>query len=334
MRLNWLRRLLFPIAGVYKAVTHIRNIFFDKGIFRSQSYDFPVIVVGNLNVGGTGKSPMVEYLIRLLKGAHNVATLSRGYRRESVGFVLANELSSYKDVGDEPLQFFTKYGREVHVAVDADRRNGIANLREKTDANVFILDDAFQHRKVKGGFNILLTKYGDLYKKDFILPAGNLRESRAGANRADIIVVTKCPLQISNEEMGEIKRLLRIKKHQKLFFAGIDYATKVCSEDNELELDELKGPVTLVTGIANPKPLLEYLNKEKVSFNHLKFKDHHSFSDKEIQKLAAEPLIITTEKDYMRLKDQLSNIYYLPIETVFINDKEVFDKALLSFTKK
>ena len=334
MRLNWLRRLLFPIAGVYKAVTHIRNLCFDKGFFRSQSYDFPVIVVGNLNVGGTGKSPMVEYLIRLLKTEHNVATLSRGYRRESVGFVLANELSSYKDIGDEPLQFFTKYGTEINVAVDADRRNGITNLRQKTEADVFILDDAYQHRKVKAGFNILLTKYGDLYKKDFILPAGNLRESRAGAKRADVIIVTKCPLQISTEEMGEIKKLLNIGNHQKLFFSGIDYAAKVCNEIKELVLKDLKESVTLVTGIANPTPLLEYLNKQSVKFNHLKFKDHHSFSEKEIQKLAAEPLIITTEKDYMRLKDRLSNIYYLPIETVFIKDKEVFDEELLKFTKK
>ena len=325
---------MFPIAGVYKAVTQIRNLCFDKGVFRSQSYDFPVIVVGNLNVGGTGKSPMVEYLIRLLKAEHNIATLSRGYRRESVGFVLANHLSSYKDIGDEPLQFFTKYGSEINVAVDADRRSGIANLREKTDANVLILDDAYQHRKVKGGFNILLTKYGDLYKNDFILPAGNLRESSVGAKRADVIVVTKCPLQLATEEMEAIKRLLNIEKHQKLFFAGIDYASKVCNKDKELALNELEREVTLVTGIANPTPLLEYLNKQNVRFNHLKFKDHHSFSEKEIQKLSTAPLIITTEKDYMRLKDRLSNIYYLPIETVFIKGKEEFDKALLNFTKK
>jgi tetraacyldisaccharide 4'-kinase len=189
--------LLFPFSILYGWITSIRNFLFDKGIFKSYSFDIPIIAVGNLSVGGTGKTPQIEYLIRLLSPNYKIAILSRGYKRKSKGFVLADPTSNAEILGDEPFQIYQKFPNTI-VAVDADRKNGIENLlvlNEKPD--VILLDDAFQHRKVKAGFYILLTGYDDLFYSDFILPAGNLRESRSGAKRANVIIITKCPKDIS-----------------------------------------------------------------------------------------------------------------------------------------
>src|SRR6187551_1461615 len=202
--MNFLRKILFPFAILYGFITGIRNFLFDIGILISYSFDVPIIAVGNLSVGGTGKTPQIEYLIRLLSDKYKVATLSRGYKRQSEGFVLANENSDALELGDEPFQFYQKF-KNIQVAVDANRKNGIEQLLTNSNPpEIILLDDAFQHRKVKAGFYIMLTSYGDLYSNDFMLPTGNLRESRSGAQRANIVIVTKCPVNLSLDNQNTI----------------------------------------------------------------------------------------------------------------------------------
>lgn len=328
------RFLLFPFAVVYDFVTRIRNLFFNTGVFKQTSFKTPVIVVGNLSVGGTGKTPQIEYLIRLLKDRYRTAVLSRGYKRKTVGFVLLNENHTAEDVGDEPLQYFNKF-ENITVAVDANRVEGIANLIENNKPDVILLDDAFQHRKVKGSCNILLTKYDDLFVDDFLLPTGNLRESRWGAKRADVILITKCPRNLSQSEQHKIyQKLSRFNK--KVFFTCISYADKVLGS-LEIPTLELKNfEVLLITGIANPIPLVNYLKSLDVKFQHLKYADHHHFSENEIRdiektfnEMQSSKIILTTEKDYVRLVNSIEDISYLPIETSFLNNEsEVFNTLI------
>ncbi len=327
-----LRKLLFPFSILYGIIVWFRNKFFDWGILTSASYDFPVITVGNLSMGGTGKSPMIEYLIGLLHNNYPIATLSRGYKRKTKGFLLLNVASDAKDVGDEPLQFKNKFP-EVLVAVDEDRQNGIKNLRAlEQPPKIILLDDAFQHRKVTAGFSILLTAYGDLYSKDMILPAGNLRETASGAHRAQVIIVTKCHLDISKEEKRKIKASLAIKSHQKLFFTGIHYENYFTNGVQQIPL-QLMENFSLVTGIAKPQPLVKHLRDNRLDFKHFAYPDHHLFTEKELQELRSLSLIVTTEKDFMRLKEHLPHekLFYLPIKTVFLEDQEIFDKEVMSF---
>ncbi|NQY28496.1 MAG: tetraacyldisaccharide 4'-kinase [Flavobacteriaceae bacterium] len=329
----FLRKILYPFSIIYDVVTSVRNFFFDKGIFKSKSYDLPILAVGNLCVGGTGKSPMIEYLVRLLKDEFRIATLSRGYRRKSEGFVLGRASSTADDLGDEPMQFYQKFS-DINVAVDADRQNGISQLIQQVNPDVILLDDAFQHRKVTAGFYVLLTKYDSLFVDDLILPAGDLRESKRGAKRANSIVVTKCPKDISLEEQARIRKKINPLSSQQVFFTCISYAKDVIrgSESRLLtSLNSLK--FTLVTGIANPKPLVKYLNGLNLNFEHISYKDHHNFSVKELKELSEKQLVITTEKDYMRLKDSLTNVFYLPIVTEFLNDKNDFNESVLSFVR-
>jgi len=328
------RKILYPFSIIYDIVTSVRNFFFDKGIFKSKRYDLPVLAVGNLCVGGTGKSPMIEYLIRLLKDDFRIATLSRGYRRKSEGFVLGNSTSTADDLGDEPMQFHQKFS-DIKVAVDGDRQNGISQLLQQVNPDAILLDDAFQHRKVTAGFYILLTKYDSLFVDDLILPAGNLRESKRGAQRANIIIVTKCPEKLSSDEQAGIIKKLNPSSRQQVFFTCISYGNEVNGNVESKLLTSLKNiQFTLVTGIANPKPLVNYLNHLDLNFEHISYKDHHNFSKKELNELSKKQLIVTTEKDYMRLKDSLTNVYYLPIITAFLSKKDVFDKSILSFVRK
>ncbi|GAA4646399.1 tetraacyldisaccharide 4'-kinase [Pontixanthobacter gangjinensis] len=307
---------------LYRAVTGIRNNLYDHEILKSESYELPVIAVGNLNMGGTGKSPMIEYLLKMLAENNKVATLSRGYKRESKGFQLVEIADPATKSGDEPLQFKNKFPKAI-VAVDANRREGIAELL-KFDPDVILLDDAFQHRKVKAGMYILLTAYGDLYTDDLLLPAGNLRESSIGAARAQIIIVTKCPSDLSDSEMEKIRQKLRPDSGQQVYFTSIRYSENIFSAREERTLNGLTNDFVLVTGIANPKPLIDYLESKEISLKHHKFSDHHSFSEREIELLRAEKNILTTEKDYMRLKDRLpaARLFYLPIEVKFLGDGE------------
>ncbi len=331
-----LRLLLFPFSILYGAIVFVRNWMFDKGLLKPTSYDFPVICVGNLSVGGTGKSPMIEYLIRLTKDIYKVATLSRGYKRKTEGFIVANESTIASDIGDEPLQFYSKFGDEIIVSVEAQRTIGIAALRSLPNPpEVILLDDAFQHRKVTAGFNILLTPYNDLYANDFMLPAGNLREPRSGAKRADVIIVTKCPQEVSREEMLRITKKLRPKSGQQVFFTTIMYAENIENETESLALSSLKEEdFILVTGIANPKPLEQYLKDQGLSYVHLNYPDHHNFSESEIktiQQKASTKKILTTEKDFMRLQGRLDNLYYLPISIQFLANEEAFQKKVKEF---
>ena len=332
-----IRKLLFPIVPIYWLITWLRNKLYDLGIKKSVSYNFPLIAVGNISVGGTGKTPMVEYLIRMLKPKYNLGTLSRGYGRKSKGFVLANQTSTSLDLGDEPMQFHIKYPG-INVAVDGDRRRGLAKLLElHNPPDVVLLDDAFQHRKVKAGFYILLTSYQNLYSKDTVLPTGNLREPRSGAKRADIIVVTKCPQNLTNEEKRRIRQELSPNNGQQLFFATIAYSEYLYSGDMKQGLDFLKDQnFTLLTGIANPQPFIDYYRSLELSFEHLNYPDHYNFTDKDIRLFKEKDLVVTTEKDYMRLKDHLPEeiLWYHPIKMQFLDDHEGFKSLIFDYIKK
>lgn len=328
-----LRNIAFPFVPIYYLATAIRNKLYDLNIKKSVSYGFPVICVGNLSVGGTGKTPMVEYLIVLVKDNYKVATLSRGYKRKTKGFQLANEKATAEILGDEPFQFYEKFKNEIIVAVDADRNNGIKKLQSLNEnPDIILLDDAFQHRKVKAGFNILLTTYHNPYFKDVVLPTGNLREPKNGAKRADVIVVTKCPESISNTEKQGFVKKLKPERHQHVFFSSIQYASEIVSLNDKIKLSDL-GYFTLVTGIANPQPLVDFLTKNQLDFEHLNFKDHYHFSDLDIKNLETKERILTTEKDFVRLKRHVSlkdKLYYLPIN-LKIDDNQKFNKLVKDF---
>jgi len=337
--MNLLRKILFPFAILYGLITSIRNFLFDKGILKSYSFDVPVIAVGNLSVGGTGKTPQIEYLIRLLSPKYKVATLSRGYKRQSEGFVLADSNSNVAILGDEPLQFYSKF-RNIQVAVDTDRKNGIEQLLSLPEKpEVILLDDAYQHRKVKAGFYILLTSYGDLYSDDFILPTGDLRESRSGAKRANVIIVTKCPATLSLDEQNDIKRFLLRRNdkgdNQELYFSYIDYDDSIYSEDKILKVSEIKNvDKLLLAGIAKPEPFFGYLQDEKVEC--LTYPDHHHFTEKdllEIKNKSQNKIIITTEKDFVRLKGSIAKeqLFYLPIRSSFLSGSDNFDKTIINY---
>lgn len=336
--MNVLRKILFPFAILYGFITSIRNFLFDKGILKSTSFDIPVIAVGNLSVGGTGKTPQIEYLIRLLSDKYKIATLSRGYKRKSEGFVLADGTSNAEILGDEPFQFYQKFPN-IQVAVDANRTNGITQLlSQKNKPEIILLDDAYQHRKVKAGFYILLTSYGDLYEDDFILPTGNLRESRSGANRANIIVVTKCPKDLSDQKQEEIRLKLNLNCSQQIYFSFIDYDDTIYNKGEKVAVNDIKSEAKiLLAGIAKPKPFFDYLKNENDEC--LTYPDHHHFSDSdldEIQNKANGKKIITTEKDYVRLKDSklVLQLYYLPIKSTFIKQHQNFEATILDYIKK
>ncbi|HEX8576100.1 MAG TPA: tetraacyldisaccharide 4'-kinase [Flavobacterium sp.] len=333
-----LRKILFPFSLLYGGITWCRNRLYDKGILRSYTFPVPVIAVGNLSVGGTGKTPQVEYLIRLLSPKYKIATLSRGYKRTSKGFILADATSDAAILGDEPFQYYQKFPG-VWVAVDADRKNGIGQLLSQHEKpEVVLLDDAYQHRKVKAGFYILLTAYNDLYADDFILPVGNLRESSSGAQRADCIIVTKCPKDLSKSEQEKIKNKLKLRVGQPLYFSSIAYDQFVLSEKQQLPVATIKSEAkVLLAGIAKPVPFFDYLKNEDDIV--LTFPDHHHFTDKDITAIrnkAGNRIIITTEKDYVRLKGAIpeGQLFYLPIQSQFIEDKENFDLSILAYLEK
>ncbi|WP_010230406.1 tetraacyldisaccharide 4'-kinase [Gillisia marina] len=328
-----LRKFLLPFALLYGLIMLIRNFLYDLRILKSEAYSFPVICVGNLSVGGTGKTPMIEYLLELLLPSHKVATLSRGYGRKTKGFRLVTTDESAVNVGDEPLQFKNKFENAI-VAVDENRRRGIANLQKEQNPDLVLLDDAFQHRKVKAGLNILLTKYDDLYEDDFMLPTGNLREPVNGAERAKIIVVTKCPENLSLDNQDSIRNKLAPRNYQHLFFSYISYSDFIFNGSKKIGLHQLiDRDITLVTGIANPDALCEFLNDSGISFRHLNFPDHHNFSSEEIKSIARSKFVITTEKDYMRLRGEvtLEKLFYIPIKMKFISDTKKFNDEISNF---
>jgi tetraacyldisaccharide 4'-kinase len=333
--MNALRKILFPFSILYGLITAIRNFLFDIGVFKSYSFSVPTIVVGNLSVGGTGKSPQIEYLIRLLSLKFKVATLSRGYKRKTQGFILADSSATAATLGDEPYQFFSKF-ESIQVAVDANRKNGIENLLlQKKKPDVILLDDAYQHRKVQGGLYILLTTYNDLYCDDYMLPTGNLRESRSGAKRAKVVIITKCPSGLAIEEQDSIRMKLNLDKSQELYFSFIKYDDFVFSEHDSITLEKIKRqPKLLVAGIAKPDSFFDFIKaKEDIC---LSFPDHHDFTATDIAAIknkAGNNIIVTTEKDYVRLKGSLpvEQLFYLPIQSAFINESAQFNKTIYDY---
>jgi tetraacyldisaccharide 4'-kinase len=316
-------------------VVFLKNKFYDWSFLNSSFYDFPLICVGNLSVGGTGKSPMVEYLVSFLKNKYQLATLSRGYGRDSKGFIIADLKANSKIIGDEPLQLFNKF-KDIIVAVDSDRQNGLTLLKKiKPSIEVVLLDDAFQHRNVSAGLNILLTAYDQLYCYDYVLPTGNLREPKSGAKRAHAIVVTKSPKSLSEDSKSSIVEQLNILPNQEVFFSSIQYADEIKSLTSTMSINELTGVrFTLVTGIANPAPLVIYLKSIGLDFDHLEFEDHHDFSKSERELIYSKPLILTTEKDFSRLISETSNnVYYLSIK-LKIDRADVFEKLINTYVEQ
>lgn len=328
------RKLLIPFSWLYGAVVVIRNLCYDWQIFGSKKYEFPVICIGNLSVGGTGKTPMTEYIAILLGNSYKTAILSRGYKRATSGFVLADDHATVRSLGDEPFQYHSKLPN-ITVAVDENRRHGIEKLRADQGIEVILLDDGFQHRRVHAGFYVLLTMYGDLYKDDLLLPAGNLRDTKSQAKRADIVVVTKCPVNLDQDKKMEIAARLQLSSKQKLFFSTIEYHQNAIGHHGARALSEFKNnEFTLVTGIAKPEPLLNYLNAQGLSYTHLEYPDHHNFTEKEIKYLKSCGLVLTTEKDYTRLSEHLEQLYYLPIGVKILGRGKAFNIAILEAVKE
>jgi tetraacyldisaccharide 4'-kinase len=345
--LKYLRWFLLPFSWLYGFIIMIRNWCYDIGIFKSTIFDLPVISIGNLDVGGAGKSPMTEYLVRLLKADHKLATLSRGYGRQTTGFIKSTITSTATEIGDEPAQFKQKFP-DVTVAVCEDRVAGINQLKAEHD--LIILDDAYQHRAVKPGFSILLFDYGRIFEPHFMLPAGNLREPFGGRERADLIIISKCPDTLTAHEQERIKAHIKPFSHQQLFFTSINYAALRDRNGNTSPaVIDQDTTVFLITGIANPTPLLNHVKKQAQQVIHHNYPDHHRFSLKNIAKLADEfnacpadkKLIITTEKDIQRLREhtllptvkQLP-ILVMPIEVQFLNNQQpVFDKIMKEYVR-
>lgn len=342
--MNW-RKLLLPFSGLYWIGTSLRNLFYNIGILSSQKFKIPVVCVGNLSVGGTGKSPHVILVADILKDHFETAMLSRGYGRKTRGLEIANYSSRVYDIGDEPLQFFNRFKNKIVVAVCANRVFAINHLIDMYKTNAVLMDDGFQHRSVKPGFSILLTTFDQPYYKDFVLPAGNLREPRSAAKRADVIIVTKCPDNFSVKQYNEIIAKIKPRQKQQVYFSKIVYSDNAIGYRFNLHADEWPDyEVLLISGIANSELFVNFVESRFKKVHHLEFSDHYNFSMADIQMIdhkyeelnVLNKIILTTEKDYMRLKDEsalIENLFYLPIE-VELNDYEGFKQNLLNHVGK
>ncbi len=342
-----IRILLFPLSLIYGLIVSIRNWCYNKNIFASSSFNLPVICVGNLAVGGTGKSPMVEYLIKSLKGNFEVAILSRGYKRKTKGYALANESSNALDIGDEPMQFHIKFP-DVAVAVGEERIVAIPQLlHDRPDTKAIILDDAFQHRSVRAGLNILLTDYNNLFTRDWFLPTGDLRDEKKSYKRSDIIVVTKCKGDLEIAEKMKIIREIDPLARQNVFFSMIQYGNVYHIINKSAYIINEKTEVLLVTGIANPEQLKKYLLNNSNIYYEISYSDHHIFSIDDLNEImqrfndikAHNKIILTTEKDAVRLikfQQELTHLpfFVLPIEPKFLFDEEKkFNQMITGFIK-
>ncbi len=348
-----LKLLLSPFSILYGLITFVRNKLYDFHLLSSKSFNLPVISAGNISAGGTGKSPLIELLIRILQKENiKVATLSRGYGRKTKGFYLATKNSTAQTIGDEPLQFYHKFDG-ITVSVCENRVKGIEKLlRLQPSPQCILLDDAYQHRRVKPGLNILLTDYSKLYIYDSMLPSGRLREFPVGANRADIIIITKAPENISEEEKQALAHRHRTKKHQEVFVSFISYGNLIPIFKNQtIKMSDLNHTkVLLFTGIANATPLENYLKKHCAEVVSMRFSDHHLYTINDIKQIIQKfhnfaddnNMIITTEKDIIRLVhhadiDMLNQIplYYIPIEMDFApQDYHLFEQKILHYVRK
>ncbi len=336
--------ILLPFTLLYTFITDIRNWLYEKGYKKSTRFAVPVICVGNLSVGGTGKTPHVEYLIRLLKDRFQIAVLSRGYGRQTKGFIHAAKGATAAQIGDEPMQFFTKFPDQVYVAVGEKRAEAIPKiLAESPGTEVIILDDAYQHRAVNSSFSILLTDYNKPFYRDLVLPAGRLRERRVEANRADIIIISKCPDTLTQAEADSIQQKIRqyARPEIPVFFTGIRYGKPVAFGSAK-ELTSSR--VLLVSGLANPELLEKQVQSSYLLLHHLVYKDHHNYTMKDVlsihhayQKCGAQSILVS-EKDYVKLHHpalaSVVNIlpfFYLPIEVHFLLDEqEAFNKKVMN----
>ena len=358
--MNQLRKILSPIllplSWIYGFIIYIRNRLYDYKILETKRFSLPIISVGNITVGGTGKTPHIEYLVDLLNDEFKVATLSRGYKRKTKGFILSSEKSTATEIGDEPRQIKQKFPG-IHVAVDEERANGIKQLKEKIqDLDVVLLDDAYQHRKVQANLSILLIDYNRPINKDFMLPFGNLREQAFEKRRAHIIIVTKSPKDIKPIDRRVFFNNLNSFPFQHVFFTTFDYGQikpvfnitqDLCAETNHFKDYQ----IILLTGIANPKPLKEYI-VENISKNiqELEYSDHYNFKESDFKSIkhkfdsinSDKKIIITTEKDAMRLQkfsniaDNLKNsFFYIPIQVKFLNNRtDNFNQQIIDYVRK
>ena len=328
--------LLYPLSLIYNLYTSFRNFLFDLGIIDSIEYKIPTIGIGNLSTGGTGKSIVVDYIIGKFKNKNKITTLSRGYNRNTKGFIQASNMSTAYEIGDEPFQFYSKHP-EINVVVCEDRRKGMnIILKNLPDTNLCIWDDVFQHRFVKPGLMILTTTFQYPFYKDEILPVGNLRENISSAKRADLIVVTKCPDNLSQKDKISFLESLNPNDNQKVFFSSLTYMQKIKSDSEEVDINVLEDvDFILVTGIADSSYLVNFLKNKALTFKHLKYSDHYNFNKSSIDKitgLSLNKIILTTEKDFGRLRPKINNrdIYYIEVGLKFpkeINEYN-FDKNI------
>jgi len=336
---------LFPFSLIYGGAVWLRNKLYDKNLLKSAEFNFPVICIGNLAVGGTGKTPMVEYILRILKEEYAIATLSRGYKRKTTGFAIADDSTTALEIGDEPMQFHLKFP-DVTVAVGEERLVAIPQLlHDRPGTEVIILDDAFQHRSVRAGLNILLTEYRNLYTRDLMLPAGDLRDVRISSRRADIIIVTKCDPGIAEEKRKAIVEEMDPLPGQKVFFTTIEYGVPYHLFTSEKISIKEEMHALLVCGIANPHPLKEYLNSKLHTYDMIRYPDHHIFNSDNLAEIkkqfgkinAPKKILLTTEKDGVRLKkfdSELAElpVYVIPIEHRFLfHEAEAFRELLVNF---
>lgn len=324
-----------PFSWLYGAVIEFRNFCYNRGFRRSFAFDQAVISVGNLSMGGTGKTPMIEYLVRLLADGYSIAILSRGYGRKTRGYRLASDADDASTLGDEPFQFYKKFKGAVEVAVCEDRVEGINRLLvEKKSIKVILLDDAFQHRRVRPMLSILLTEFSKPFFSDFVLPKGRLRESRRGGSRSDVIIVTKCGTLTDEAERHYTNEIHRYAA-KPVYFSKIEYIKPVSLSDSQIKKD-----VVLVTGVANSKPMIDHI-KEKVAVRyHVDYADHHEYSSSEIEQIQSKAIslnaaILTTEKDFAKLENRVDKKlwFYLPIETQFVKNGSEFDALVLQKIK-
>ncbi len=337
-----LKFLLYPLSIIYGLYTSFRNFLFDLGIIDSIVYKIPTIGIGNLSTGGTGKSIIVDYIIEKHKNKKKITTLSRGYNRNTKGFIQASKKSTAYEIGDEPFQFYSKHP-EINVVVCEDRRKGMNIILQNLPKTDFcIWDDVFQHRFVKPGLMILTTTFQFPFYKDEILPIGNLREDKKSAKRADFIVVTKCPDNLSRKDKESFMESLNPIENQKVFFSSLTYLQKIKSESEEIDIEILNEEnFILVTGIADSSYLVNFLKFKGLKFKHLKYSDHYNFNKSSIDKIteiSANKKILTTEKDFGRLKPKINNrdIYYIEVGLKFPNDinENNFDRCLEEYINK
>jgi tetraacyldisaccharide 4'-kinase len=327
-----IRILLFPFSLIYALMVFLRNFLYDKKLLSSTTFNFPLISVGNLSVGGTGKSPMVEWLLRQLRNDFRIAVLSRGYKRKTTGYALANASSTALEIGDEPMQFHMKFP-DVSIAVGEERIVAIPQLlHDKPDTQAILLDDAFQHRSIQPGFNILLTDYSNLYTRDWFLPTGDLRDEPRSCKRARVIMVTKCPRDMSASDQAAIRKEISPAEGQHLYFTTLDYGEPYHIIHRYPVHISLDHEVLLVTGIANPRSLKQYLLDQTKTYYEMAYSDHHIFTIDDLKDIkkkfegitAEKKFIITTEKDAVRLvkfEQELQDlpVFVLPIGHHFLN---------------